>query len=320
MSSGICLVVIYNHNFEKNIPIVKRMYSGRFTSVFQVMPFYRGSDPSVIGVYESSYQYNGYITQAAHRLVPTDMSQMPSHYVFVADDMVLNPSLNEDNILNFLKIGVEEAFHPGYWAMTSDALLKWYWGLSSVVNVCCTSNACEWKAALPSVDVARRIFDSKGIDWRKMVSRQDVSRIFGKLKVRFENPYCIQPNDRYEELKKLVRDDPSEERIYPLVRGFSDFFVVPGQAMSDFCHYCGVFAAMRAFVETAVPTSLVLCCAKVKTLKDCGLQAESGVATNEIREQIFAHYHGNYRELCAGFPANMLYVHPVKLSKWSHVE
>lgn len=319
-SSSVCLVVVYNHNFERNIPIIKRIYADRFSMVVQIMPFYRGTDPSVIGVYDCSYQYSGYIAQASSRLISLTMLRKPSHYVFVADDMVINPRLNEENIVTYLKIAPGEAFHPRYWILSTDLFLKWYWGPSSIVNVCCASNACEWRAALPSIDIARNIFESKGLDWRKMVSLADVVRMYKKLTVRFTNPYCIVFTEPYDQLKKLVKDDPEEEKMYPLVGGFSDFFAVPSQAMSDFCHYCGVFAAMRAFVETAIPTSLVLSCHQVKTLDTCKLKAENGVANNDIRDALFLRYQGNYKELVAGFAADMLYIHPVKLSKWNNVE
>lgn len=38
----ICLVIIYNHRFEKNIDILERIYKERFAAIYHLVPFYEG--------------------------------------------------------------------------------------------------------------------------------------------------------------------------------------------------------------------------------------------------------------------------------------
>ena len=86
--------------------------------------------------------------------------------------------------------------------------------------------------------------------------------------------------------------------------------------MKDFCHYCGVFAAMRQFVEIAIPTSLILSCNSVKTLKDIGWKAENGVDDYRVRQRLEGENQFSFAGLVKNFPKDFLYIHPIKLSKW----
>ena len=57
-------------------------------------------DDEVIPVYETSIHFQGFFAQAYSHL-PKDFD----YYIFCADDLILNPQLNEDNIIEkFIKI------------------------------------------------------------------------------------------------------------------------------------------------------------------------------------------------------------------------
>lgn len=60
----LALMVIYNHRFDKNIELIEKLYSPSFSNIFHIIPFYDGNKENVIPVYESSYQFEGYISQA----------------------------------------------------------------------------------------------------------------------------------------------------------------------------------------------------------------------------------------------------------------
>lgn len=312
MKQDICLVVIYNHNFEKNIDVIKRIYAGRFSHVYQIMPFYRGNDPTVIGVYECSYQFNGYIAQAASRI----RDERFSHYVFVADDMVLNPALNEISILEWLKISDNEAFHPEFTLLTQAWSIGWSWGPASALNVLSRSNACEWRGFLPPIAEARKRFEQKGLAWQNVVTEGALMKMASSFRLDSKNPYRIQIGGDQDEVKRLVAIDASGEPLYPLARGFSDFFVIPASCFDDFCHYCGVFAAMRAFVEVAIPTALVLTAQSLGSLKSAGLKAEKGVLNYKVRSEMESRYALSYSRLMAEYPSDYLFIHPIKLSRW----
>jgi len=54
------LILIYNHRYDKNIEILEKIYSKRFSVIFHLVPFYDGNRDNVIPVYENSYYFEGY--------------------------------------------------------------------------------------------------------------------------------------------------------------------------------------------------------------------------------------------------------------------
>lgn len=318
MKMKVCLVVIYNHNYEKNIETIKRIYAGRFSRAVQIMPFYRGNDRDVIGVYECSYQFQGYITQAAPKFVSDEYS----HYVFVADDMCLNPRLTEDNILEFLKLDDRTGFIDYLLPVTRDTVVNWHWGLSSVAAMAGHGNSCEWRNFLPPRDEARRRFQHHGINVDGLFSKQDFRFYECNLKANPEAPWQLS---RFDSMGLKIRriasrflhrtPSSSPDDFYPFVRSNSDFVVVPQCAMNDFCHYCGVMAAARQFVETAIPTALVLSCDKINTLSTTGLKSNEGWSVG-MRKEIDERFGLSYKLLTNEFPEDYIFIHPIKLSKW----
>jgi hypothetical protein len=48
------LVIVYNHKYVKNIPLVETIDANRFRHIFHLVPFYDGSLRNVIPVYGQS--------------------------------------------------------------------------------------------------------------------------------------------------------------------------------------------------------------------------------------------------------------------------
>lgn len=84
--------------------------------------------------------------------------------------------------------------------------------------------------------------------------------------------------------------------------------------MEKFALYCGAFAATDLFVELAIPTSMVLSTKKLKVNKD--IKLDSGAMWSEEDMEFLQEYNFNLAKLIEHFPANKLYLHPIKLSKW----
>ena len=302
----ICLAIIYNHNFERNIPVLNRIYAGRFSCVYHIMPFYRGDDPHVIGVYESSFQFSGYITQASDVL----MRENADYYFFVADDMVINPRLNEDNILFEIGLAKEPAgFIDSIRVLDDDHFALWDWGWKSVVNLISKSNACEGLKHLPSLSEARTAFERNGLDWRNGLSAKLAEFIY---KLHYKSQRCPLIGIALK-LRRFLR---STDKCYPLATGYSDLVAVPSDAFRDFCHYCGILAAQRVFVENAIPTALAFSCSRIVTSEDAGFKSERGVDNYAARERFEKLHKSSYRSLVENFPPDYLFIHPVKLSKW----
>ena len=68
MDTKIALLVIYNHRYDKNILRIEQIYEGRFSHIYHVVPFYDGNKENVITVFDSSFQFQGYISQAYQHL------------------------------------------------------------------------------------------------------------------------------------------------------------------------------------------------------------------------------------------------------------
>ena len=95
--ANICLSFVFNHQFEKNIPKLRSLYEDRFSSIRYLSPFSRNKDPNIIPIFETSVHFQGYFAQA-HRNLPKNCE----YYVFCGDDLILNPCLNESNLIEAL--------------------------------------------------------------------------------------------------------------------------------------------------------------------------------------------------------------------------
>ena len=296
------LLVLYNHNFEKNIEKIKNLYKGRFSYVYQLIPFYSGSDESVISVYENSYFFSSYLSQAYTQL----KKQNFTHYFVVADDMVINPIVNEYNIFDILGLTEQDAYIPSIEPIQTSAYKKAW--LKSVLEFRIEQNGLEVKNILPSKDIAESIFKSNGLP-------------IGKMPFNYWfKPYQFQKNMWGKVIDFLV-DLPlvfRNKMHYPVVKGYSDILIMPSMYMGLFSKYCGAFAAGRLFVEYAIPTSAVLSIEKshLKTNNDINLKGMA-LWTKTDWESLELKYDKSLNRLSNEYPQNILYIHPVKLSRWN---
>ena len=318
-----CLIIIYNHNFERNIPLLERIYKGRFDGIYHVMPFYQGALNNVIGVYENSYQFSGYIAQAFSRITIDEYS----HFLFVADDMVINPKLSQLNFLDWLGIDPVDSFIPDIHVLDGEKVLNWHFGLSIMAYSNTKNNSCEGWRFLPDISSARRLFEKHGLEWQKTISESFYRVARRMLRAQPANPHELS---LYPFVGKIIRHfllknsraqhiKPGES-LYPLAYGYSDFLLIPREDIRDFVHYCGIFAAMRIFVETAIPTSMIFASSRIQTLEKVGKRAENGIDNYATRGLLETKYSLSYKALLEDFPEDMLFVHPVKLSKWKFQE
>ena len=104
--AGVRLVVVFNHRFEANLDKLDRILGDRFPDRLYLMPFYQGDRRDVLPVYASSHRFHDFLVQSRERLADTDAS----HLVVVADDMVLNPSLDAGNLLAELGLDEDTAY------------------------------------------------------------------------------------------------------------------------------------------------------------------------------------------------------------------
>jgi len=106
---SVALIIIYNHQYNKNIEILEQIYKGRFSNIYHLVPFYNGEKPNVIPVYENSYYFQGYVAQGFKSYFRKDYA----HYFFIADDLILNPIIDETNYTSYLNLNSNSCFLVG---------------------------------------------------------------------------------------------------------------------------------------------------------------------------------------------------------------
>jgi hypothetical protein len=304
--SKIALVIIYNHQYNKNIDILERIYQGRFSNIFHLVPFYQGDKENVIAVYDASLYFQGYIAQG----LKSYFDESFSHYFFVADDMIINPIINENNVTDVLKLKKDTSFIPGVFSLGSS---KGYWPR--------IGEAFRWR------------LKPRGVEASSFIPSYEEA--VAKLKkydlqvepLRFDQIWRVPRNNK--EWKKTLSKDktflfrylknkilPKQYHLsYPLVGSYADIFVVSGTEIKTFCHFCGIFSATRLFVEVALPTALVLAAKEITQEKDIELRGKPLWTKEEYAE--LEPYNGSLKNLMNDFPKGYLYLHPIKLSKWN---
>ena len=86
---------------------VERIYKDRFSVIFHLVPFYTGTKRNVIPVYENSYYFQGYVAQGFRHF-----EGAYRHYFFIADDMILNPAIDEHNYATLFDLDEASGFLP----------------------------------------------------------------------------------------------------------------------------------------------------------------------------------------------------------------
>lgn len=309
MHTKTAILVVYNHRFDKNISRINALYYGKFSHVYHLMPFYDGEENNVIPVYESSYQFQSYISQAYTHL----RNQGFTHYLVVSDDMVLNPAINEHNLWELLQLDYDSCMLPGFIELQT-CKIKRYARIKDAINYKIEKAGTEVKNLLPSYEEASKRFHTHGISTEALTPS-----IYEHLYPRKE---------RFGMKLWRTKALPSSIKLnYPLVAGYSDIFLVTADCMQRFCTYCGAFAAGNLFVEVAIPTAMVLATEKLAVL--------SPPPTSQNTHKLLALKRGDMwpgekmtlqnhvascnhslKKLLATFPEGLLFLHPIKLSAW----
>jgi len=292
MKNKICLLVIYNHRYDKNISVVEQLYCKKFDNIFHIIPFYDGNKDNVIAVYESSYYFQGYIAQAYQHLKKNGFT----HYFIIADDLILNPIVSQETLFETIGLNEDEVYFPNFRSLNIPS--DWIWK-KQALNWKIHQPGVEIQNILPKAEIVKEIFLTKGYPLEKI--EDGYKTISWKRKL-------------YNKLFGIKREKKYINLDYPLLSGYSDIIIIPSNLMERFCLYCGAFAATKLFVENAIPTTLAIIAPKIKFNKDCKLKY-GALWTSEERNSL-QKFNYNLNELIKDFPKEKLFLHPIKLSKW----
>lgn len=322
-SQKTALVVLFNHQYDRNIPVIREIYSGRFSGLLQLMPYYRGSDPDVCSVYGNSFQFYDYILQARERIRNLE----GDHILIIGDDLLLNPKFDEFSTPSLLGIhGDDTCYLDGF---VDVSLPQCYRGTVEAHRFSMTPpgiDAGSVNKNVPSYEEARQILKS-----RNLMRHDELSRVR-----MFMPKWCpgggIHANWKVlkgriwhllNHWKHRIKKYPYS---YPVVFGYSDIVCLPKGKFDDFCRILEVFAAWNMFVELAIPTALqLLPGTRLATLEDTRYKSgnvwfpqdpEHFEAMNGVIEELVSSSSGDIGKLLSSFPEEYLYLHPVKLSRF----
>lgn len=317
------LVVLFNHNYEKNIPLIKEIYKGRFADMRILMPFYYGNDEEVIGVYGNSYTFQSYIVQAREKI----MAMNCDSYLIIGDDVCLNPQINADNLHAKLVLDWDSFYIDD---INNVSQCKYARPILEASRFSPEVPGLDPSAnrLLPTFEEAYNILKEKGFigsirlsKW-KMFFRRFKKPFFRHLAY---NRYVILSRC-YHILRKLQYMLKPVKMPYPYVFGYSDLIIVPHNKMLEWCRILEIFASWGMFVEMAIPTAMLLVKdSKISFSDSRGLKTgnvwytdtPAHYAMMEARINELLNGSSDIAELARNFPSEYLYLHPVKLSRYA---
>lgn len=305
MKSSIALLVVFNHRYDKNLPVLRERYKHKFSNVYYLMPFYDGEDEDVIAVYCKSDTFQGYFTQAYQKLKELNFD----YWMVVADDMLLNPKISESNLIEILGISTKDSFVPLLEKFDSD--LEWPHARKSL-SFTLKNPYVENRSLLPA-----------SIETEEKLSLYNVSpqflsfeNIYKKGNFETEEMALAKFGSRYLNDKDSYRNNKPLEAEYPFCFGYSDIFCIGRENLKEFCHYCGVFSASDLFVEIAIPTALIMS-TKGSVVQENEIEYRGRSIWGKKNVHAFSSVYGySMDDLVDNFPDNNLYLHPIKITKW----
>lgn len=313
--SNVALIIIFNHRYDKNLPILEELYKDRFTHRYYLVPFYDGNQENVIPVYGRSIFFESYIAQAAKHYIKENFK----HYLFIADDMIIHPQINEYNYQDFFEVNDEESFIP---QLTPIQDMKKYWiGTMSAFFYRKKQKYIEAAQELPDEEEALNKMRMQNIEIRPL-NRQE---LFGDFTLRIDS---LANKTRLLVRTGTFLKNPFKRTYklpYPCIGSYSDIVVVSSNTIQSFTHYCGVFGATCLFAEVAIPTALVLASNHpIKTERETTRKGRSYWVSEEAvfwdseesNVKLLDERYKDLNDLFIHFPDNFLYIHPIKLSKW----
>jgi hypothetical protein len=307
--SDVVLIVIYNHQYNKNIDVIEKIYDKKFSNIFHLVPFYNGNKENVIPVYDNSYYFQGYIAQGFKSFFKKEYN----HYFFIADDMILNPKINENNYFEYLNLNNNTSFFTEFIHLHK---VDYYWPrIEEAFNWSLNIDRIEVERQIPEFDLALKEFQRNGFELKPLRFNQiwpPPKKIAHWIRMYTNSNVIKHLKFTFDYLKNR---DKKYNLPYPILGGYSDIFVVNHLSIKNFCHLCGVFASTKLFVELAIPTALVLSSKYIATESDIKLKGKALWTKDELDG--LDKYDGKLQNIINHFPSNQLYIHPVKLSKYN---
>jgi len=130
------IIVIYNHNYSRNIPGIESLYRDRFASVHHVLPNICPNHNRCYSLPAGSYQYHYLIYHGLSKIqADARLKDSDDWVIIVQDDVMLHPKFNEGSFSHSIKdYDVAVAF-PHNLAANHDPTDSWTWN-KRISNSC----------------------------------------------------------------------------------------------------------------------------------------------------------------------------------------
>ncbi len=349
------LVVIYNHHYPDNVAKIEHIYGERFSRIHHLMPFYeKRRDPNpanhkfnIIPVYDNSHYHQSFIANGFSHYYHQDAS----HYIFIADDLMLNPQINENNYQKFFNLTPDSAYIEEVQNLPNAySLLPWKEEslfhhsksiksgkshsspFSHLISALKNDLKRQWHHSISAYNFS---LDSAGLHWppqlvnhieamqRLKQNNLLIDHIDIKKGVWIFNKW-IKSSRRFIKKKHMLRaileywikgkDSYRPHSLaYPLACGYSDIFIIPSNRMDRFSTHCGFFAAHNLFVEIAIPTSIVLTNDAIVQASTLKHRTFNYIGSNKI-SPLKDKYTSDLQLINKHWPADYAYIHQLKLS------
>ena len=318
----VCLIVIFNHRFDKNLPLLRKIYGDRFSYLRFLMPFYDGADDDVIPVYESAPQFQGYLIQAYGKL-----KDIPcSHYLFIGDDLIINPTFDDVNFVARTNMYDKKFLTTEIISFNSLNQFRWWHAANSSKPF--YDSATSWRDSLYTYDEAINKFNNFfDVKYKEIYDEA----FFGNPNEPGANTIGRWNNskDFFNVVSYFVMTNTNSFHIpYPMARGYSDIFCVEKGSLLKFSRLCGIFSAMNMFVEIAIPTVAVLTFRRDEVAffkgiinKNVGFFRSNFVLIlwGKDRDAFENKYDKDFSRMYNEWDEKNLFAHPVKLSRWKNI-
>ena len=343
------LIFLYNHCHPENIDPLERIHGKRFKDIYHLMPFYEGQKrKNVIPVYDNSFYFHSFIPQGLNEYYKEEYT----HYIFVADDYLLNPLINTENFLEWFGLSSQTqggCFYPAPFRSIGNT----FWGLKVkpwAYNYDPQVPGLNSQKELPSFKKALSRFEELGLDstFFKESSGDSLASFY------YDKGDYFYPYDTYHKALQHTNPPTRGRKIlgipyytylnplwifriirnkfkpytmsYPLIDGFSDVFVIPASKIKEFSKYCGIFAAANLFVDISIPTAMILLGCPIVNGNTGVLSAfKQSILHNDTKmltlggnpnDPKFGYNHLLDNLLADFHSSNILGLHPIKLSQW----
>jgi hypothetical protein len=214
------LVVVFNHPFPKNIPLLDRLYRSKFDKIFYLIDA-PNIYPGIVPVKGISYTFQNFYLQAIEQIRGSD------YYFITHDDALLNPRFRPSTAFSHFNLPEEAICIRNIDMIPHDSVWKYAWkGVYDVVE--------------------------KNNNLRSILQSSK-----SQLIQRYENQIIPFGCSHYDiaKWKKTV----SEQTEILFGHGANaDILMMPGKALQDMVSSLQMLQAPDLFVEAAIPTAILL--------------------------------------------------------------